>query len=127
VDIRADLLAVVVPSVGDDFEVKLVPEVAAVLFEQVGDDVNAADGFEDGLMLLDLFGHGPQNKGSETMASEMNERPAKRVGIIAPGKNAVNLKPSTVNCDEINAAFFLSRLTVHGLRHFWEPAAWRGV
>jgi hypothetical protein len=42
-----------------------------VAFEQVGDDVNAADGFEDGLVLLDLFGHGPLKMASETDASGM--------------------------------------------------------
>jgi hypothetical protein len=36
-----------------------VLEMPAVLFEQVGDDVHAPNRFQHGLVLLDLFGHGP--------------------------------------------------------------------
>jgi hypothetical protein len=58
-DVGADLLAVVVAAVGDDFEVEFVREVAVVAFEQLGDDVDLPDGVEDGLVLLNLCGHRP--------------------------------------------------------------------
>ena len=61
--IRTNLFACIVPTVGDQFKVQLIFEVAFMFIKQFGDDAAVTDGFENRIVVCDFARHKVSNFG----------------------------------------------------------------